>query len=358
MSDVTKYEQPSQPSLLNIIAQAARDPATDVAKFEALFRLQREIIGDQQAAAFKRAMSAVQAEMGPVVRDAKNDQTHSRYARLETIDAMLRPIYSKHGFGLSFNSTPLEAGNIRVECEVSHDGGHSKTYCLEAALDTMGAQGKVNKTPLHALGSSVSYLRRYLTTMIFNVTLTNEDDDGNAGNRPAARRETNYDPAPEPKTFAEQATAELENEPNGTKWLNLLGFWLNRCGTMDEVVVVRGLPSFKKANEKAPSLIRGQITDMMRVAVDRLAPQPDAPVPDASLAVEMMFDQVPPKPEPGDILSDINSEVQEITTEEGIKQWAADPVTKDKMATLRQEGPAEFARAIAIIDERRLQLEG
>ena len=36
-------------------------------------------------------------------------------------------------------------------------------------------------TAIQALGSTVSYGRRYLTLMIFNVALTNEDDDGVGG---------------------------------------------------------------------------------------------------------------------------------------------------------------------------------
>jgi hypothetical protein len=64
-------------------------------------------------------------------------------------------------------------------CEVSHSLGHTKRFHLEAAPDTIGPKGTANKTPLHGLGSTVSYLRRYLTCMIFNVVVRSEDNDGN-----------------------------------------------------------------------------------------------------------------------------------------------------------------------------------
>jgi hypothetical protein len=156
---------------------AVRDPNIDVAKLEALMRMQREIIADDAKLQFNRAMSAAQAEMQPVMRDAANHQTNSKYARLETIDAVMRPIYTR--LSLSFNSEPIDGPNVRIACEVAHMAGHSKTFHLEAALDTAGPQGKANKTPLHGLGSSVSYLRRYLTCMIFHIVLMNEDNDGN-----------------------------------------------------------------------------------------------------------------------------------------------------------------------------------
>jgi ERF superfamily len=172
-------EAPLADSLLNFVARAMADPAIDVMKLEMLLRMQREIVADDARLRFNRAMSLAQGEMQPVVRDAQNTQTNSRYALLETIDAAIRPIYVKHGFMLSFNSEAIDGPNERIICEVSHTAGHSKRYQLDAPLDTVGPQGKANKTPLHGLGSTVSYLRRYLTAMIFNIVLKNEDNDGN-----------------------------------------------------------------------------------------------------------------------------------------------------------------------------------
>jgi hypothetical protein len=174
-------------SLLNFVARAVKDPTIDVAKLESLLRMQREIVADDARLQFNRAMSAAQGEMQPVLRNARNDQTNSRYANLEAVDAAIRPIYARHGFCLEFNSEPLDGPNVRIVCEVSHVGGHSKKYCLEAALDTAGPKGTGNKTPVQGLGSSVSYLRRYLMMMVFNIALTNEDNDGNR-TRPAAGR--------------------------------------------------------------------------------------------------------------------------------------------------------------------------
>ncbi len=166
-------------SLRDIVKVAINDQGVDVAKLEVLLRMWRDIAADDAKLQFNRAMSAVQAEMLPVLRDAINEQTRSKYARLETIDGQMRPIYTRHGFALSFDSEPIDGANIRIACEVTHTAGHSKTFHLEAALDLNGPQGRPNKTPLHGLGSSVSHLRRYLTCMIFHVVMMNEDNDGN-----------------------------------------------------------------------------------------------------------------------------------------------------------------------------------
>jgi hypothetical protein len=165
-------------SLLNFLARAMADPSINVDKLQVLLTMQHEIVARDARLQFNRAMSAAQGKMQPVLRDAVNDQTKSKYARLETIDAAVRPIYTRHGFCLEFNSEPTGGSYERIVCEVSHTSGHSKQFQLEAAVDTAGPQGRANKTPLHGLGSTVSYLRRYLTCMIFNIVLA-DDNDGN-----------------------------------------------------------------------------------------------------------------------------------------------------------------------------------
>lgn len=171
--------------LLNFVAKAANNPRMNAEKLEVLLRMQRDIMAEDARLQFNRAMAAAQAEMVPVVRDAVNTATNSRYAQLGTVDAAVRPIYSRHGFSLTFNSESVE-GNAyeRIVCKVLHSAGHTERYQLEAALDVAGPNGRPNKTPLHGLGSLVSYLRRYLTCMIFNIQ-TADDNDGNRRQAPA-----------------------------------------------------------------------------------------------------------------------------------------------------------------------------
>lgn len=167
-------------NIAQLVIAAAQDPATDPAKAREFLSLLGDIQKQQAEAAFNVAMMEAQDEIKPVVRDAENSHTHSKYARLETIDARIRPIYAKHGFSLSFNSAePRSKDAVRVLCDVRHIAGYAKTYELEGDIDVSGAKGTSNKTSIQGLGSSVSYLRRYLTLMIFNVTLTDEDNDGN-----------------------------------------------------------------------------------------------------------------------------------------------------------------------------------
>jgi hypothetical protein len=134
--------------------------------------------------AFAAALCAVQAQAPVVVKDADNTQTKSRYARLESINKKLVPVYTAHGFSLAFGEEDDPKGRegwTRIICDVTHRDGHMRTYHLDMPPEGEGIKGQRNMTLTHAKGSTLSYGRRYLVCMIANVTIANEDDDGNGG---------------------------------------------------------------------------------------------------------------------------------------------------------------------------------
>ena len=179
MANELAHAAVAPPSLLTTIADLARDPACDVEKLRALIAMQREVMAEQARIAFDAAMADAQAEMVPVLRSATNAHTKSRYARLEDIDNAIRPLITRHGFSLTFDNPDQTVDGSVVTCAVAHRDGHVRSYKIAGARDDKGAQGNANKTPIQAIGSTISYLRRYLTCMIFNVALTNDDTDGN-----------------------------------------------------------------------------------------------------------------------------------------------------------------------------------
>lgn len=166
-------------ALMQAVARAAADPMVDVEKMERLFAMHERMEARQAQQAFNSALAAAQREMPLIGKDRHNSQTNSDYATLDAINAQIVPIYTRHGLALSFDTTdsPLE-GHVRVVCRVTHTGGHSQTYTHDNPLDLTGIGGKVNKTATHGRGSAITYARRYLTLLIFNLR-TGYDDDGN-----------------------------------------------------------------------------------------------------------------------------------------------------------------------------------
>src|ERR1700761_8151430 len=100
---ITIEKQDHKSPVAAMILEAARDPQVDAAKLTALWELAKSIEARDAENAFNRSMMAAQAEMKPILKDSENEQTHSKYAKLEKIDRAIRPIYTKHGFALSFN---------------------------------------------------------------------------------------------------------------------------------------------------------------------------------------------------------------------------------------------------------------
>lgn len=169
-------------TILNVIASAAKDPSVDIDKLERLMAMHERMTARDSETAFNEAMTACQGEMRQIATDAVNPQTHSRYATFAQLDRYLRPIYTKHGFSLSFDEADSsKPEHVRVVCYVSHSRGHTRTYHRDMPADGKGAKGGDVMTKTHAAGAAGSYGARYLLKGIFNVAVGEHDNDGNAG---------------------------------------------------------------------------------------------------------------------------------------------------------------------------------
>jgi hypothetical protein len=167
-------------SLVEVIERAATNPQVDIDKMERLLQMHERIRAADAEAHFNAAMSAAQAEMGRISTDATNSQTRSEYATYGKLDRTLRPIYTRHGFALSFSTATTDRqDSVRVTCTVSN-GPHSRTYQIDMPADGKGAKGGDVMTKTHATGAAASYGMRYLLKMIFNVAIGEDDTDGNS----------------------------------------------------------------------------------------------------------------------------------------------------------------------------------
>lgn len=177
--DAENAVQPIGEGILNVIARAAADPNTDVDKLERLLAMQERVLEREAEQAWIKAMKAAQEECLPIKRNKKNDTTRSTYTDLEMLSRRADPVIHRHGFTLSFGSGESNLANhYRVTCEVAHTGGHRRPYFLDVPTDMTGIKGNQNKTATHGMGSAVSYGRRYLKLIIFDIATT-DDDDGN-----------------------------------------------------------------------------------------------------------------------------------------------------------------------------------
>lgn len=167
-------------TILNIIARAASDPRVDIDKLDRLLAMQERVQARNAQVEFDNAMSEAQKGMKAIRANLKNDQTKSKYADYAQLDRAVRPVYSKHGFSLSFDTGEGAPENcVRIVCNVAHTGGHRERRHLDMPADGKGAKGGDVMTKTHATGAAITYGKRYLLGMIFNLAI-GEDDDGNS----------------------------------------------------------------------------------------------------------------------------------------------------------------------------------
>jgi hypothetical protein len=162
--------------------QQALDSNLDPDRLEKFMELYERWQKGEAEKAYTIAMQACQSEMKPIERNAWNSQTQSHYLSNEHLHAQLKPVWLKHGFTLSGSSdtSPLP-NHYRAVLEVRHVGGHSTRHFLDGPADDKGMKGTPNKTGIQGVVSTMSYLDRKLTCMVFNVTIAGEDRDGNGG---------------------------------------------------------------------------------------------------------------------------------------------------------------------------------
>jgi ERF superfamily len=206
-------------AFLVMIERAARDPSIDIDKLGRLLIMRERENARLAEQAFCTALAEAQTEMVPVVADSNNPQTRSRYASYAALDRAVRPIYTKHGFGLTFNTDDAPGlEQARVVCDVCHSGGHTRRYRIDMPVDGKGARGGDVMTKTHAMGSGISYGMRYLLRMIFNLAIDQDDDGNGAGFKTRAalstpdEKGTHIVGIPDADIVARRAAAQLKSK--------------------------------------------------------------------------------------------------------------------------------------------------
>lgn len=176
--------QQSEPAqIIQVIERAAMNPDVDIDKFERLMAMSERMQAKQAESLFASALAEMQAELPSVaerggIKD-RHGNVQSTYALWEDINEAIKPVLKRHGFALSFR-TDFSNG-ITITGVLSHRGGHREQTSIALPSDTSGSKNSVQ-----AIGSSVSYGKRYTAGALLNLTSHGEDDDGQGGASPVA----------------------------------------------------------------------------------------------------------------------------------------------------------------------------
>lgn len=120
-----------------------------------------------------KSMTALQGEVHDGIRDQKGG--HGKYADLAQLLQIIRPLLAKHK--LSFSQHPsVDGANISLTSLLAHESGEWIESTLLLAIPA-SRNGNVSQ----AIGSGITYARRYALSSIFGIS--QEDDDGNYGHK-------------------------------------------------------------------------------------------------------------------------------------------------------------------------------
>lgn len=166
------------PDPMTILARAIESGRSSQ-ELAGLLDLVRCVRAEAAEKEFNAALNAAQKEMPVVVKDKTNKHTKTQYAALETVQVAVKPVLMKNGFSLIYDEEKCDtASSIRMRLDIRHSGGHVTSVSGEFPLDGTGVKGSQMMTGVQAKGSTISYAKRYLLLMAFNIAVAGEDKDG------------------------------------------------------------------------------------------------------------------------------------------------------------------------------------
>ena len=202
------------------IQEAALNPNFDADKFVQVVQVHLQLQDRQDKGDFNEAFAKVQGELEPIVRMAENKGIGNKYAGLDAIDAVLRPICKKHGLSTRFSTLEgAPEGHVRKAITVSL-GRYSETNWLDISTTVRGSQGgRIQANEQQQAGIVSTYARRYLLNEFFNIaTIANKIDDtdgephggrGGTDQPPGNDRTTDKPPPSDTRTRFKTALAKL-----------------------------------------------------------------------------------------------------------------------------------------------------
>lgn len=164
---VVQQEQMSQ------LMTLALNENAPIEKLERLMDLQERWETKNAERAFYNALSIFQSDC-PIINKSGKTYNGTDYAKLEDISNSIKKLLAKTNLGYRFEQAQdLQTKMITVTCIVSHKDGFSKTTSMCAPADTSG-----NKNFIQAIGSTITYLKRYTLTGALGIAVGGEDTDG------------------------------------------------------------------------------------------------------------------------------------------------------------------------------------
>ena len=167
-----------QDAAATMLQMAMTNSDVDLQKMEKIMQMYQEVEAKKAERLYNAAMADLQGAIPSIKRDGiipnKDGTPRSYYSKYETIMDAIQPQLTEHGIAISFR-TSFENNQAIVKCVITHKDGHNENTTMTLPFDSSGSKNSVQ-----AIGSSLSYAKRYALCLILNIPTGGEDDDGNS----------------------------------------------------------------------------------------------------------------------------------------------------------------------------------
>jgi len=176
-------------TVFGLLERVALDPRADVEKLKRVMGMYERLKAKEAELAYNSAKGRILSKLArikivknrsavyQIAKGKPSKGTSFKYAPLEEIDKNLRPLLVEEDMDLSYSDEPREEGGILIRGRLKHlPSDHFEDSFMPAPLDTTGG-----KSDVQAVGSTNSFLRRYVACNIFNIVVVGDDDDGAGG---------------------------------------------------------------------------------------------------------------------------------------------------------------------------------
>lgn len=162
------------------LIERATTSGASIDTLERLMDLQERYESNEAKKAYNKAFSEFQSRKPIVVKSKdvlfwdKQEQKHKKaysYTPLEYYQKLVDPLLSEFGFSYRFEQEEKE-GRITISFILNHELGHAEKTSLSASPDASGG-----KNAIQAIGSAVTYLKRYTFCNGLGIS-SEQDDDG------------------------------------------------------------------------------------------------------------------------------------------------------------------------------------
>lgn len=168
-----------QAGFLGLIEKVVSNPEANIQMLEKIIEVQERVMAKQAEIDFNADLAVMLAEI-PVIAKTSDIKVQTKtggnfgikYAALDEIVEVVRPIMSKYGFSVNFKHEQNSASHVKVTCILRHKHGHSETNEITLPLDNSGS-----KNAVQSVGSTITYGKRYTLCSSLNIA-TGDDKDG------------------------------------------------------------------------------------------------------------------------------------------------------------------------------------